>query len=49
VQYIISRSKRNENGLGGVPDFDVWDSKLETATEIADLVSLHILIIMEWN
>ena len=44
-QELLETEIRLKNGgLGGVPDFDVWDSRLETATEISDLVSLRKLI-----
>ena len=41
-ELLETEIRLKNGGLGGVPDFDVWDSKLETATEIADLGQLLI-------
>lgn len=39
LQELLETEIRLKNGgLGGVPDFDTWDARLETATEISDMV-----------
>ena len=35
-----TEQKVRHGGLGGVPDFDIWEARLETAKDIPEFVSL---------
>ncbi|VDI06875.1 bromodomain adjacent to zinc finger domain protein 1B [Mytilus galloprovincialis] len=41
-ELLETEIRLKNGGLGGVPDFDAWDARLETATEIADFGQLLI-------
>ncbi|CAC5416850.1 BAZ1B [Mytilus coruscus] len=41
-ELLETEIRLKNGGLGGVPDFDSWDARLETATEIADFGQLLI-------